>query len=67
MRQYIVERELRRSLDRERHVQTWTRLEEKEAQLTSDRDSRAGRSLTSTRLDRDRQTRTRLTDIERKA
>ena len=33
------------------------------AQLTSDRDSRAGRSLTRTRLDRDRQTRRRLTHI----
>ena len=38
-----------------------------EAQITSDRDSRAGRSLTRTRLDRDRQTWTRLTDIEREA
>ena len=61
----VVEREFRRSLDRER--QTNTDNTRGEAQLTSDRDSCAGRNLTRTRLDRDRQTRTRLTDIEREA
>ena len=38
-----------------------------EAQLTSDKDSRAGRSLTCTRLHVDRRTQIRLTDIEREA
>ena len=62
----VVEKEFRRSLDRERHRQTWTHKRRSPA-ITSDRDSRAGRSLMCTRLDRDRQTRTRLTDIEREA
>ena len=52
----VVEREFKRSLDRDRRGQTWTRLTdiEGEAQLSSDRDIH-------------RQTWTRLTDIEGEA
>ena len=60
----VVEGECR-SLDRKR--QTNTDNTGGEAQLTSDRDSRSGRSLTFTRLDRHRLTQTRSTNIEREA
>ena len=60
----VVEREFR--IFEQRETQTNTD-NTKEAQLTSDRDSHAGRSLMLTILDTDRQTRTTLTDIEREA